>query len=163
MRGVQTRSGLIQEQQLNVAGQGCHQGYLLAVAFGVGPTLHRGIKLETLDETGPPLRVEPAAEPAQEVDHLATGEGGPQRHVAGYVGQPPVQVHRVEPRITTKDTHGTRVGPQEAEQETQRRGLPGSVGSQEPMDLPEGHAQVELAEHLGPAEALDQADNVDDC
>ena len=73
-----------------------------------------------------------------------------------------MQVHGIEPWITAKDAHSTSVGPQQAEQDPQRGGLPGSVGSQESVDLPLGHAQVESVERLGPTESLDQADHVDD-
>ena len=43
-----------------------------------------------------------ATQPGQEVDGLQAGKVGPQRHIAGHVGDPPVQRHRVVPGITAE-------------------------------------------------------------
>ena len=109
-QGIKARSGLVQEEKLHVTGQSGHQRNLLPVALGVGPAPYRGVQLEALDQAGSPPRVEPAAKPSQEIDHLTAGEGGPQRHVAGDVRQTPVQIHSIEPRVTAKEADGPGIG-----------------------------------------------------
>jgi hypothetical protein len=74
-----------------------------------------------------------------------------------------VQVHRIAPWVTAEEAQGASICAQQPEQDPQRGGLAGPVGSQETVDLTRGDVQVELVEDLGPTEALDQADDVDDC
>jgi hypothetical protein len=99
-------------------------------------------------------RVEPAAQPAEQVDDLAAGEVGPQRDVAGHVRQPPVQRGRVAPRVAAQQPRGTPVGAQQAQQDPDGGGLAGSVGAEEAVHLPGAHGEVEPVQGPGRAVCL---------
>ena len=133
------------------------QGDLLAVALGVRPGPLGGIELEAGDQLVAARRVEVAAHPAEEVDRLAAGELGPQRDVAGHVGQPAVQRDRVGPRIASEQLDPSAVGPEQAEEDADRRRLAGPVGSEEPVDRPRLDVEVEAVQRRRRPEALDQA------
>ena len=64
---------------------------LLPVALGVGPALLGRVELEALQQLVPAVRVEAAAQPAEQVDGLAAGQVRPERDVAGDVREPAVQ------------------------------------------------------------------------
>ena len=107
---VQPGRRLVEEEQLDVRGQRRDEGDLLPVALGVGPALLRRVQLETLEEPGLAGRVEPAAEPPEQVDDLAAGEIGPDRHVAGHVGEPSVQRLDLGPWVAAEQRRGPTVG-----------------------------------------------------
>ena len=90
--------------------------------------------------------IEPAAKPTQQVDHLATGQVGPQRHVTRHVGESPMEFGGVGPGITAEQTGGSAVGPNEAEKYANRGGFAGPVGAEKTVDLPSGNLQVEPVE-----------------
>ena len=64
-----------------------------------------------------------APQTGQKVDRLKTCEVGPQRHIAGHVGDPPVQCDRVAPGIAAEQSDGAAVGAQQAEQHPDGGGL----------------------------------------
>jgi hypothetical protein len=98
---------------------------------------------------------------SSKVDHLATGEGRPERYVARHVRQPAVQRRDVPPGIAAEHPDRAAVRPQQAEQHPQGRGLSGPVRAQEAMHLAGAHLQIEAVEGPGAPEGLDQARAVD--
>ena len=132
---VEPGGRLVEEEQLDVGGQGGDEGDLLPVALGVGPALLRRVELEALDQLGAALLVDAAAQPAEQVDDLAAGEVGPERDVAGHVGEPAVQLVGVAPRVAAEEGGAAAVGAQQAEQDADGGGLPGAVGAEEAVDL----------------------------
>ena len=63
----------------------------------------RRVELEPLEELGAAGRVDAAAQPAEQVDHLAAGQVRPQRDVAGDVGEPAVQRGDVAPGVAAEE------------------------------------------------------------
>ncbi len=133
---VQPGRGLVQDQQLAVRGQGGDQRHLLPVAGGVGAGLLGRVQPEPLDQAVPAGRVQPAAQPAEQVDDLAAGQAGPQRHVAGHVGQPPVQRHRLAPGVAAQQPGRAAARPEHAEQDPDGGGLARAVRPRNPCTSP---------------------------
>jgi hypothetical protein len=153
---VQPRGGLVQQQQLDVGGERGHQGDLLAVALGVGAGLLARVQVEQLQQLGPALGVQPAPQPAQQVDDLAAGQGRPQGHVPGHIGQPAVQGDGVTPGVAAEQLGGAGVGPQQPQQDPDGGGLAGAVGAEEPVHLAGPDLQLQPVKGAGGAEGLDQ-------
>ena len=107
--------------------------------------------------------VEPAAQPAEQVDDLAAGQVRPQVHVAGHVGEPAVQLGRLAPRVAAEEPHLAAVAAQQPEQHPDRRGLAGAVRAEEAVHLARADVQVEPVERPEAAERLHQPADVDDC
>src|SRR5581483_11458847 len=61
--------------------------------------------------------IEPTVGTAKEGQRLLAGEAGPQVHVAGDVGEPPVDVGRMALRVQAKDLRAARGGANEPEQQ----------------------------------------------
>jgi hypothetical protein len=100
-------------------------------------------------------------QPPEQVDDLAAGLVGPQRDIAGHVGQPPVQGGGLPPRVAVQQPGRPAVGSQQAQQYPDRRGLPGAVRAEEPMHLAGAHAQVKPVQRARPAEGLAEARDLD--
>jgi hypothetical protein len=156
---VQTRGRLVEQQELDVRGQRRDEGDLLPVALGVGVALLPRVEVETLQQLRAAPRVEPAAQPSQQVDHLAAGQAGPQRDIAGHVGQPAVQRGGVRPGIAAQQPGDAPIGAQQAEEDPDRGGLSRAVGTEEAMHLARFDDQVEPVQSAGLAERLDQPGN----
>jgi hypothetical protein len=153
---VQARGRLVQDEQLHVGGQRGHERDLLAVALRVGAALLGRIEVEALEQLASASRVQAAAQPAEQVDDLAAGEVGPQRHVAGHVREPAVQRDDVAPRVAVEQADGAAVGAQQAEQDADRRRLARAVGAEEGVHLARGHLEVQAIERPRRAEGLAQ-------
>src|SRR5664280_2649895 len=93
----------------------------------------------------------------EQVDHLATGQVRPERHLTGHVGKPSVQRDRLPPGVPAEESDLPGVGPEQAEEHPDGRRLPGAVGAQEAVHLPGGHLHVEAVERGDLAEPLDHA------
>jgi len=77
-----------------------------------------------LDQLGTTSLVDPAAQAAEQVDDLTTGEVGPQGELARHVGQAPVQGCGLRPRVPAEQAHRPLVGAQQPEQHPDRGRLP---------------------------------------
>ena len=132
---VETGGRLVEDQQLGVRRERGDEADLLPVALRVRAGLLRRVELEALEQLVAPARVEVAAQPAEQVDHLAAAELRPQADLAGDVREPAVQRHRVAPRIAAEELDAPGVGAQQPEQHADRRGLAGAVRSEESVDL----------------------------
>ena len=120
-----------------------------------------GVELEALEQLVAPLRVEVAAEPAEQVDDLAAAQLRPQRHLARHVREPPVQGDRVAPRVAAEQPDGAGVGAEHPEQDADRRGLARSVRAEEAVDLAGADLEIEPVERPGGAEGLDESRDLD--
>jgi len=69
-----------------------------------------------------------AAQPAEQIDDLPASQARPQRHIARNIGEPPVQVDRVAPRIDAEQADFAAILTQQAEQDADGGGLPRAVG-----------------------------------
>jgi len=76
-----------------------------------------------------------AARPGNEVGGFPTGEIGPQGHVPGHRGDPSVQFDGVVPGIESKDRQQARIRAGQPQRDPDRRGLAGSVGTKEAVEL----------------------------
>ena len=154
---IQAAGGLIEHQQARGRGQGGHECHLLPVPLGVGPYPFARIQVEALNELGLPLGVARAAQPGQGVEHLATGQGRPQRHVTGNIGDLPVDERGLPPRLAAQHAHASTIGPVEPQQDTDRGGFPRPIGAEETVDAARLHRQVQAVERPEAPEVLDQA------
>ena len=154
---VQSGGRLVQQQQVHLGGERRDQCHLLSIALGVGAGLLGGVEVEALAQLVALAPVQSAAQARQQVDRLTAGESGPQLHIAGNIGQPTVQGHRVAPRVPAQQAHGAAVGAQHPQQHAHGGGLPGPVRSQEAMHLAGGDLEVEAVQGAGAAEGLDQS------
>ena len=152
---VQTRGWFVENVELGVGGERGDDRHLLPIALGVGAGLLVGVEFEALDQLVAPAGVDAvAAQPGQKVDGLQAGQVGPQRHIARDVGDSAVQLNGVVPRVAAEQPHGSAVGPQQAEQHADRRGLTRSVRSEESGDISRRDHQVEAVECLGSARMI---------
>ena len=154
---VEPGGRLVEQEQLGVGGERRHERDLLPVALGVGAALLRRVEVEALEQRLTPPRIEPAAQPAEEVDRLAAGQLRPQVDVAGDVGEPVVQRDRVAPWVAAQQRRLAPALAQQPEQHPDRRRLARPVGPEEAVDLPGRHLEVEAVEGAEVAERLDQA------
>ena len=65
---VQAGGRLVEQQQLDVGGERGDQRDLLPVALGVGAALLARVEVEPLEQLVAALLVQPAAQPAEQVD-----------------------------------------------------------------------------------------------
>ena len=158
---VEPGGRLVEDEQLDVGGERGDERDLLPVALGVGAALLGRVQLEPLDQLGAPLLVEPAAQPAEQVDGLAAGEVGPQVHVAGHVGQPAVQLGGLAPRVAAEQPDLARVLAQQAEQHPDGRGLAGAVGAEEAVHLARATVRSSPSRARTLPKRLDQAADLD--
>lgn len=124
---VQARGRLVQDEGLDVGGQRSDQGDLLPVALGVRAGLLARVEVEPLEKVGLAGLVDAAAEAREQVDRLAAGELGPERDVAGHVGQAMVQADRVGPWVRPEQGDVAPVRLEQTEQDADGGGLPGRV------------------------------------
>jgi hypothetical protein len=158
---VQAAGGLVEQEELGVAGQRGDQGDLLPVALGVGAGLLGRVELEAVGQGLPALGVQAAAQPAEQVDDLAAGQARPQGDVAGDVGQPFVQVDGVAPGVTAQQRGLAPVLAQQAEQDPDGGGLARAVRAEEGVHLTRTDLQVQAVQGRGPAERLAQVPDLD--
>src|SRR5439155_19012211 len=97
----------------------------------------------------------------EQVDDLAAGQVGPQRHVAWHVSESAMQFGGVAPRVTVEEAGGARVGTQQPQEYPDRGGLAGSVGPEEAVHFAGADGQIETVERAGPPERLVQAGHRD--
>jgi hypothetical protein len=107
--------------------------------------------------------VDAAAQAAEEVDGLASGEAGPEGDVAGDVGEPLVQLGGVLPGVGAEEFGPALVGAEHAEEDADGGGLPGAVRAEEAVRLPLRHFEVQMVERGHVTEALDQVLSADHC
>ncbi len=101
---VQARGRLVEDVELGVGGERRDDRHLLPIALGVGAGFLVRVEFEPFDQLVAPMVVDRSitAQPCEEVDGLQAGQVGPQRDITGYVGDAPVQRHRVAPRVATE-------------------------------------------------------------
>ncbi len=158
---VQAGRRLVEEQQVHLGGQRCHQRHLLSVALGVGASPLREVELEEVHELGAPGGDQPTSESTEEVDDLATAQVRPQGDVPRHIGETAMQLGRLPPRVAPEQPDLTRVCAEQTEQHPDGGGLPGAVGAEEAVDLALADPEVQTVECAGAAEGLDQVLDVD--
>ena len=159
---VEPGRGLVEDEQVRLRGQRGDEGDLLAVALGVVPDPLRRIELEAFDQLLPALLVDAAVRRADHVEALAAGQAGPQRDIAGDVGQAPVQPRGLAPRVGAEQFDVTAGGPDQPEQDADGGGLARAVGAEEAMDLARTHREVEAVEGADLPEGLGEVLDADD-
>ena len=82
-----------------------------------------GSRSKRCEQAGPAARVQAAAQPPEQVDDLAAGQRRPERDIARDVGEPAVQFGGLAPGIAAEQPRGAAAGPQQAEQNPDRRRL----------------------------------------
>ena len=153
---IQTAGGLVEHEQTRRCRQGGHERHLLPVPLGVCPYPLGRVEIEALDELGLPIGVARSAQSCQGVKHLAAGQGRPQRHITGNIGDLPVDDRGLSPRLAAQHSHASVVGPVEPQQDTDRCGLTRPVGTEEAVDAARLHLQVQAIERPEVPEVLDQ-------
>ena len=90
-----------------------------------------------------------ATHSGEEVNCLPAGEVGPQRDVPGHVGDEPMEIDGVDPRVAAKELHRAGVGAQQAQKYPNGGGLSRAVGAEEARHLAVGDRKIEPVERLG--------------
>ena len=158
---IETSGRLVEDQELYVAGERRDQRHLLPIASGVRRTFLCRIKLKPFQHFIAAYRVDAAAQPAEQVDHLTAGELRPQVDLARNVCQPAMQCGCVGPRIAAEQADGPGRGAQESEQDTDGCRLPSTVWAEEAVDLSLCDAEIQTVEGTGPSEVLHQPSHAD--
>ena len=159
--GVEAGGRLVQQEQLRVGCERGHQRDLLPVALGVGVRLLGRIEREPLAQGRPADGIQPAVQPAEQVDNLSAGKVRPEGDVAGHVGETPVQPGRVPPGVAAQQPRLAAVRLQQAEQNPERGRLASAVRPQEGVHLAGPDGEVQAGEGARGAEALLQPVNLD--
>jgi hypothetical protein len=81
---IQARGRLVQQEQLGVRRERGDERDLLPVALGVGAGLLARVEVEALQQLGAALGVQATAQPAEQVDGLASGQVRPDQILARY-------------------------------------------------------------------------------
>ena len=157
--GVQAGGRLVQDQQLGLGHQGHRQADALDLPAGAAgdpppqDSAQVGLVDDGLDVGGAQL------EGGDDVEGLADRVGGqdpPGLEDRAHAPGP----HRL-PGLDAQDGGGAGVGPGEAEEDVEGRGLAGPVGAEEGDDLAGGHREVEAVDGGDGAEGLGQAPDLD--
>lgn len=154
---VEAGGRFVEHEQVHAGREGGDDGDLLPVALRIGAALLLRVEVEALDQVRAAAFVEPAAQAAEQVDHLAAGQVGPEVDVPGHVGEAAVECRRVAPGVAAEQADVPGVGPQEAEQDADGGRLARAVRAQEAVHLTGGDLQVEAVEGPRRAERLPQA------
>ena len=157
---VQPGGGLVEDEELGVAGERRDEGDLLAVALGVGPALLGRVELEALQQV--------ARRRCRVL--LAAGRGGRSPHPrSGWAtGSPRRGRRRAAGAGRPRRAHGSlpnrRTLPRPCEHPEQHPdggGLARAVGSEEAVDLALRHVEVEAVQGVQVSERLDQTGDLD--
>ena len=152
--GIETASRLVEQQELDFRGERCDQHDLLSIALRIAPSLARGIELELLDECVASSGIKSSAQPAEQVDDLASAQLRPEIDVTGDIRETSMQGGRVAPRIAAEENDVATIRSQQAERHAQRCRLPGSIRSEEAVDLALRHREVKGVKGQRAAEPL---------
>ena len=158
---VESRRRLVEDEQLRARSERRDETDLLAVPLRVRARLLRRVELEPLEQLVAPARVEVAAQPPEQVDHLAAAQLRPQRDVAGYVREPSVQRDRVAPRVAAEEHGPSGVDAEQTEQHADGGGLARAVRPEEAVHLAGPHLEVEAVERPRRPERLDHSGHHD--
>jgi len=102
-----------------------------------------------------------AAQSREEVDGLAARQVRPDAHVAGHVGDAPVQRRGVPPGVAAEDGRFARGLAREAEADADGGGLACAVRAEEAVHLTGGHLEIEAVEGVHASVALGEAARAD--
>ena len=149
------RGRLVQQEQLDVGGQGGDQGHLLPVPLGVAAGPLGRVEVEALEQVVASPVADPAAEPGEEVDHLAAGQVRPQRDLAGHVGQPLVQRRRLAPGVAAEQVTWPRSARSRPSRIRSSWTCP-TRSAEEAVHLPGPDLEVQAVEGDRRTEGLDQ-------
>ena len=119
------------------------------------------VEFEAVDQLGASGLVDAAAHAGQQVDGLAAGQVRPECDIAWHIGDLAVQGDRVGPGVAAQQAHGSAVGFHHAQQDPDRRRLPGAVGPEETVHLALANRQLEAIERPGLTESLCQIVDLD--
>jgi len=153
-QGIEAAGRLVEEQQVGPGHEGGDEDELLAVPLGVGPDLLRRVEPEPLEEDVAVGDVDMAVDPAEQVEGLGAGQGGPQTHVAGDEGHGAVGGDRIGLAVDPEDLRPAGRRPDQAEEQADGGGLAGAVGPEVPEHLAAGHLEVERRQRLRLTERL---------
>src|SRR5881296_2857649 len=152
-RGVRTRQGLIQDQDLRVVGEGLRQFRALAHAPAVssGRSLRRAREADDLQGRGgllAVLRRRHPIEPQQGLDELLSRQPSVQLVLLRTVAEAPLE-RDVVPRVLAEQRDLALVRMELPDEELEQRALPCAVRPDEAGDsLAEGRGEGIEAEHL---------------
>ncbi|MPM24863.1 hypothetical protein SDC9_71351 [bioreactor metagenome] len=126
----------------------------MAVALRIGFALPGGIEIKALDELRPALLGVAAPQPPEEVDNLAAGHVVPELHIAGDIGQTPVQLHIVPPGVAAQQLNLPRILFQQAQQNADGGGLARTVGADKAVNAALRHLQINTVQSGGFSKAF---------
>ena len=154
---IESARRLVEDEQVGTDHQRADEDDLLAVPPGIGTDLLVRIEVEAGDQLVAVGHVDLAVDPAEQVERLGTGQRRPQVGFPGHVGEAPMRLDGLALAVEAEDLAAPRRRLREAEHETDRRRLAGSIGAEVPDHLPRRDLEVEMVERHHVAEALGQA------
>ena len=159
---VETRRGLVEEDQLRVVHQReCdREALLLAARQLLGPRVAALAEPEQLDQLVG--RAGLLVEAAEQVDDLGDGQLRVHRRRLEADPDPRLQLVGAGGDVDAEDHRLTAIGAAEALQDLDRRGLAGAVRPQQAEDLAAGDVEVDAVHRDEVAVVLDQAADADD-
>ena len=151
---VQAARRLVEDEELGLVHERLHDADLLPIALGQLADPRRHVEVEATGQCLDPVGGNAAAQVAEVGQQLATGLAAGDGEVAGQVADPPAQRGAaLSGRFAEQRRHATRRADQ-VEQDPDRGGLAGAVGSQEAVDLAFSDIQVEPGEAASTAVGL---------
>ena len=135
-KGIQTRGGFVEHDELGTMQKYLHESDLLAVSSGELVDGPMKLDAEPLDEVVALARVDAAAQACEPVEQLLCCDVAEQHRVSGEVSDASANREAVAVTVETQHAGGTGGWPQEVEQHSDRCRLAGTVGTEEAEDRP---------------------------
>ena len=153
---------LVEEEQSRRGKEGGGERQLLAHAVRVVGDEHAGggVELHQLEQLAAALREgrrRDAVDAGDEGEVLHAGEAVEEREVLGHDADAPLHLHRLGEWVEAEDAHGAGGRAQQPGQALDGGRLAGAVGTEEAVEAPLGHGEVDAVDGDEVAEAARQA------
>ena len=144
---VESGGGFVEDEDINVRGEGGDEHDFLPVAFGVSADFFGGVEFESFNVFGAFfLVVAGGSEFGEGVEDLVAGEVGEEFYIAWDVGD---VVYGGFSGVGVVDAAGSGGGVDESEEAADGGGFTGAVGSEESVDCATGDGEVDVVEYPG--------------
>ena len=155
---VESGGGFVEDEDIDVGGEGGDEHDFLPVAFGVGADFFGGVEFESFNVFGAFfLVVTGGSEFGEGVEDLVAGEVREEFYIPWDVGD---AVDGGFGGVGVVDAAGSGGGVDESEEAADGGGFAGAVGSEESVDCAMGDGEVDVVEYPGFPEILAELRNL---
>ncbi len=158
---IEAACRLVEDQQLGLVDERLQQPHLLAVAPGQIADATVEAELQPTRQLLHPRVGHAASQPTEPAHMLPRRQVLVERQLARQVAQTGVSRHGIAPAVRSQHRRAAPRRTQQIEQEADHRGLPCSVGSQEPERRPSRNLEVNVEHSRVVAVVLGQASSLD--